>query len=514
MLKRKSSGSSSRWTCLRVNVAAALAAVVSLSSWGLAPEAMARSPLPGQLATVGLSGGAVGVAVQGRVLAAIRSTPAGISIIDTASLQVRSTTPLPVVPSAVVLTSDGTRAYVLGDTSIFVIDTDTGALLKQASYDDVPGATFTGVGPGMMSSLAISPDGRRLNVTINEDNENAAEVWAIDPDSLNVVDKVSMLRGFSEGVGVPRSRLVSFDKQTFAVALKTIFKCQESGPCAYNQLVAVEGAEAMKAALALEPPNFYQKYVSSPAIARDPFDDTLLAASGAGLMRIDAASRAVLGETRPLGQFAFSTLDVDPIARRAYANIRRAYANSEDGKQGTVVVDLLSNSVLGGFARGSTAGRYTTAFFDSRGYFASKDGVTVIEPARMLGPVVEKVSLKLRPAGKGRVRVTATWPPAIGPDVSIYRAQIYSTERDKRQKTYTCTTRKLKCEFVMKRVAGSGDGLWSYYSSWVTASSKDGVDGPSTYADAPASPDDDESDGPWTYAVEWPWHSPCAWCKK
>ncbi len=158
---------------------------MSLSSWGLAPEAMARSPLPGQLATVGLSGGAVGVAVQGRVLAAIRlktmslvagmcagadsiqdmsilrhgamgkafahcSTPAGISIIDTASLQVRSTTPLPVVPSAVVLTSDGTRAYVLGDTSIFVIDTDTGALLKQASYDDVPGATFTGVGPGMM----------------------------------------------------------------------------------------------------------------------------------------------------------------------------------------------------------------------------------------------------------------------------------------------------------------------------------------------------------------------------
>ena len=92
----------------------------------------------------------------------------------------------------------------------------------------------------------------------------------------------------------------------------------------------------MKAALALEPTNFYQKYVSSPAIARDPFDDTLLAASGAGLMRIDAASRAVLGWSRPLGQFAFSTLDVDPIARRAYAN-------SEDGKQGTVVVDLLSN---------------------------------------------------------------------------------------------------------------------------------------------------------------------------
>lgn len=490
MLKRKSPGTPSRLTCLSVNVAAGLAAVVWLSSGGLAPEAMASSPLSGQLATVGLSGGAVGVAVQGRVLAAIRPTPAGISIIDTASLQVRSTTELPVMPSAVVLTSDGTRAYVLGDRSIFVIDTETGALLNSASYDDVSGASFVGIGPKMMSSLAISPDGSRINVVINEDNVLAAEMWAIDPATLYVVDKVSMLRGFSEGVGVPRSRLASFDKQTFALALKTIFKCFDEGACAYHQLVAVEGTDASA-------PDF-GPWGKSPAIARDPFDDTLLAATiggSASLMRIDAASHVVLDEIRGLGQFAFSTLDVDPIARRAYAS-------SQDGK-GIVVVDLLSKSVVGGLRRGST-GRYTTAFFDSRGYFASKDGVTVIEPARMLGPVVESVSLKVRPAGKGRVRVTATWPPAIGADVSIYRAQIYSTDRDRRGKTYACSTRKLKCEFVMKEVAESSDGLWSYYSSYVSASSKDGVDGPWTYADSPTKAG---ADGPWTYAVGgWPWH--------
>ena len=479
----------------RIVVAAALSVGLACSYGGLAPAAMSSPKQPGLVASVTLPGGASAVAVQGSIVAAISASASSISIIDANSLTVRSTVTLPQVPNPyseappeVVLTSDGALAYVLAGQGLFVVDTAAGTLIR---WVEIPLACLSG--------MTISPDGGRLNFIADCGGDSA--IWSINPVTLVVGDRNVTLTGFNEGLGRPYGRLASSLDRTFAMASRPVFKCPDMNGCPMpDAVISVNGASAT--------PLVSGPVETGDALIRDPADGTLLALTpqlawmeftglpaDQSLIRIDADSGAQLGQINGLGSQTGSlreptskgdssyaggelpsqvaALNLDPVDMRVYG--LRSSRNS------LVVVDLVSKSVLGE-VKVRVKGQYGVAFSDGRGYVATDAGVNVIDPQKMLAPSApQSVSLKIQPAGKGRVKATITWkaPVSAGASpVAGYAVRARSEDPglavDFRSQA-TCSTRKLKCVLILKQVKTS-DGFYpAFYGVRVNAMSKLGA---------------------------------------
>lgn len=482
-----------RGSVRRIVVAAALSVGLACSYGGLAPAAMSSPGQLGLVASVALPGGASAVAVQGNIVTA--ASAGSVSIIDANSLTVRSTVTLPQVSTnpyskalpEVVLTSDGALAYVLAGQGLFVVDTAAGTLIRWVEI------------AACLSGMTISPDDARLNVIADCGSDSA--IWSIDPVTLVVGDKNDTLYGFNDGLGRPYGRLASSLDRTFAMAFRPVFKCPDMNGCPVpDAIISVTGASATS-------------LVSGPvetgeALIRDPADGTLLALTpqltwmeftglpaDQSLIRIDADSGAQLGQINGLGSQTGSlreptsmgdssyaggelpsqvaALSLDPVARRVYG--LRSSMNS------LVVVDLVSNSVLGE-VKARVKGQYGVAFSDGRGYVATDAGVNVIDPRKTLAPSApQSVSLKIQPAGKGRVKATITWkaPVSAGASpVTGYAVRARSEDPglavDIRSQA-TCSTRKMKCVLFLKQVKTSDDFYPAFYGVRVNATSKLGA---------------------------------------
>ena len=483
----------------RIVVVAALAVGLTCSSGGLAPAAMARPKQSGLVASVKLPGGANAVAVQGNIVAATSVSPSSISILDATSLAVRSTSTLPLAPSEVVLTSDGALAYVAAGQGIFVIDTATGALVRSGIYADGSGRSFTG--KVCLSGMAISPDGGRLNVIASACEDNYFEIWTIEPLTLAVGENIVMLAGTATGLGRPYAPLASSVDRTFAMTFNQVFECQDMNGCPIPAgIISVNGADATT--LASGPVQ------TGMALIRDPADDTLLALTpqlawmefnglpaDQSLIRIDSDSGAQLGRINGLGsqtgrlreptsdggssyagrrlESQVETLHLDPVARRVYG-----LRSSMDS---FVVVDLVSRSVIGEVMV-QVKGQYGAAFSEGRGYVATDAGINVIDPQTMLAPSApQSVSLKIQPAGKGRVQATITWRAPVSRGASpVTGYQVRARSEDPARASdvrsqKTCSTRTRKCVLILKQVGTSDDYYPAFYGVRVNATSKLGA---------------------------------------
>ncbi len=483
-----------RGSVRRIVVAAAMSVGLACAYGALAPAAMSSPVQPGLVASVALPGGASAVAVQGSIVAA--TSASSMSIIDANSLTVRSTVKLPQAPNPyseappeVVLTSDGALAYVLAGQGLFVVDTAAGTLIR---WVEIPLACLSG--------MTISPDGGRLNV-IADCNSTDSAIWAIDPVTLLVVEKNVTLTGFSQGLGRPYGRLASSSDRTFAMAFQPVFKCPDMNGCPVpDAIISVNRASATP--LASGPVE------TGVALIRDPADGTLLTLTpqvtwmeftglpaDQSLIRIDPDSGAQLGQINGLGSQTGSlreptskgdssyaggelpsqvaALNLDPVARRVYG--LRSSMNS------FVVVDLVSNSVLGE-VKVRVNGQYGAAFSDGRGYVATSAGINVIDPQKMLAPSApQSVSLKIQPAGKGRVQATITWKAPVSAGASSVTGYLVRARSEDPggavdiRSQATCSTRKMKCVLILKQVKTSDGYYPAFYGVRVNATSKLGA---------------------------------------
>ena len=478
----------------RIVVAAAMSVGLAFAYGALAPAAMSSPVQPGLVASVALPGGASAVAVQGSIVAA--TSASSISIIDANSLTVRSTVSLPQAPNPyseappeVVLTSDGALAYVLAGQGLFVVDTVAGTLIR---WVEIPLACLSG--------MTISPDGGRLNV-IADCGGGESAIWAIDPVTLAVGEKNVTLTGFAQGLGSPRGRLASSSDRTFAMAFRPVFKCPDMNGCPVpDAIISVNGASATSLA-----PGPVETGV---ALIRDPADGTLLALTpqvtwmeftglpaDQSLIRIDPDSGAQLGQINGLGSQTGSlreptskgdssyaggelpsqvaALSLDPVARRVYG-----LRSSMDS---FVVVDLVSRTVMGE-VQVRVKGQYGVAFSAGRGYVATDAGINVIDPQKMLAPSApQSVSLKIRPAGKGRVQATITWKAPVSAGASAVTGYLVRARSEDPggavdiRSQATCSTRKMKCALTLKLVKTSDDLYPAFYAARVNATSKVGA---------------------------------------
>ena len=374
-----------------------------------------QSPVVG---TVAIPGGASGVAVVGSAVVTISPAPRTVSILDAATLSVRSTTALPLVPIEVVLSPAGTLTYVLAkdpstDPSararygIYVVDVPTGALLGSATYEGVNGKSCSG--STSLSGLAISPNSSRLNVVAR--CGSSQEIWAIDPSTLAVGDKAVLLAGLLSGLGSPIGSLASFDDRTFTMAYVQVFKCPDLNGCPQpDRIVSVNGESATEVKSG--------PVQTGMGLVRDPTDDRLLALTPAtgwmefnplpaaqSLVRVDPTTGAQLGRIAGLGANAVN-LQVDPSTRLLFG--------MRGSGQALVVVDLAAGLVLGELPVKPAAG-FTVG--NGRVYLARDAGLEVIDPTKALAPAVpQSVRVKVRPAGRGKVQATITWraPAARG----------------------------------------------------------------------------------------------------
>lgn len=124
-----------------------------------------------------------------------------VSVIDTATKTVTATIRVGKNPYGIAVNPDGTDVYVVNKYSntISVVDTTTNKFkatipLGENSYSYGYGYSY---GPG---GIAITPDGRKLYVTINEDYDGSV-VFVIDTSNNTITGKVTGLDGLS-GIAV------------------------------------------------------------------------------------------------------------------------------------------------------------------------------------------------------------------------------------------------------------------------------------------------------------------------
>ncbi len=466
-----------RMASMRALLSISLVATIGGSLFGLAPVAQADES--SMVGSVAIPGGASGVAVVGNVVAVTSSAPPSVSIIDAATLTVRSTTALPLVPTEVLLSPAGTVAYVLANDpsaginesaqyGIYAVDVATGALLRSANGKTCGGSTT-------LSDLAISPNGSRLNVVARCGSN--VEIWAIDPTTLAVGDTALLLYGFLSGLGNPIGSLASFNDRTLTMAYVQVFKCPDMDGCPQPDVIVSVSGESATAVNS-------GPVQTGMALVRDPADDTVLALTSASrwmefnrlpalqsLVRFDPTTGAQLGSIPGLGSNVVN-LQLDSSKRLLYG-IRSS------GKS-MVVVDLAAGSVLGELRVNAAAG---FAVGNGRVYVAQGSGLGVVDPSKTLAPAVaQSVKVKIRPAGKGKVQATITWkaPAARGSTaVTGYRVEAISqnpasdqqgTDKNEGLRSQqSCSTRKTTCVVTLKRVATDDDLFPAMYTVAVTA---------------------------------------------
>ena len=341
-------------------------------------------------------GGVTQLAARGNVLATISKAAGSVSIIDGAGLAVRSTTALPVAPSGVALSPDGSFAYVTAGYEVFVVDTATGAVVRSGAYNNEPmrDSFFGGTLPclsdspdGMQSrSPAMSPDGRLLYF-VGDCQYGWPVIFSIDPMTMLVVQKAPTYTGRG-GLGFPNGPLAAFDDQAIVTGKKTDDYCL-NGTCEPSAIVITSNGGMYKGFW------YAGKFSAGPfsALTRDPVTGALLASKGDSLVWVDPVSGAQARSLEGVGS-AFGDLKVDPSTGLIYG---------QDG-QGTVVVHPASGRVLGMIM--------TTldAVAGGRGYHATATGVDVIDMGSGLVPTKPlAVTAKVGRAAKGKVSAIVSW---------------------------------------------------------------------------------------------------------
>lgn len=467
----------------RMLVSLALVAALGGTLVGLAPTASAAQA--GAVGSVPIAGGASGVAVAGNVVAVTSAAARTVSVVDAATLTVRSSTPLPLVPTEVVLSPDGSLAFVLAKDAapsptdpprygIYVVDAATGALLRSSTYEGVNGSSTSG--PMTLRDLAISPNGGRLDVVAEGGGTNA-EVWSIDPATLAVGTKVILLSGFLSGVGRPIGSMASFDDRLLTMAYVQVFKCPDMDGCPQpDAIVTVSGGSV--GTLENGPVQI------GVTMVRDPSDGTVLSPTptttwmefnplpGAqSLVRFDPVTGVQRsGKIDGLGT-KVSTLGLDSGARHLYGM-------RESGRS-IAVMDMATSSVLGEL---NVVSNHGFAVGNGRVYLATDAGLEVIDPSRVLAPSVPKsIKVKLSPAGKGKVRATITFkPPASQGSAAVTGYRIEALSQDPALQTpirgtAKCSTRKTSCTVTLPKVVTSDDLFPAMYTVSMRAVNANGL---------------------------------------
>lgn len=482
-MQRSSIAPRSLVACSRVLISLALAAVLAGTLAGVAPVASAAQS--GLVGSVPISGGASGVAVAGNVVAVTSAIARTLSIVDATTLAVRSSMALPLVPTEVVLSPDGSLAFVLAKDpapgpmdspryGLYVVDAATGALLRSSTYEGVNGSSTSG--SMTLRDLAISPNGGRLDVVAEGGGTNA-EVWSIDPATLAVGTKVVLLAGFLSGVGRPIGSMASFDDRLLTMAYVQVFKCPDLDGCPQpDAIVTVSGGSV-------------STLVNGPVqtgvtMVRDPLDGTVLAPTptttwmefnplpaAQSLVRFDPVTGVQRGgKIDGLGTNV-STVLLDSGARHLYGM-------RESGRS-IAVVDLAGGSVLGELPVVSSHG---FAVGNGRVYLATDGGLEVIDPSRVLAPSVpQSLKVKVSPAGKGKIRATITFkPPAPKGSAAVTGYRIEALSQDPALQTpirgtAKCSTRKTSCTVTLPKVTTSDDLFPAMYTVSVRAVNANGL---------------------------------------
>ena len=479
----------------RVLLPLVLTVVLGAVLTGLAPVATAGKP--GLVGSVAIAGGADAVAVTGNVIVTTSTSARTVTVVDASTLTVRSTTPVPLIPTEVVLSPDGSLAYVLAikpsplfnSNDIYVLDTATGAVLRSASYQAVNGKSC--IGSMTLRDLTISQDGRRLDVVASGCGSNV-EIWTLDPQTLAVGEQIVLLSGFLVGSGSPTGSMVSFDNRLMTFLYVQVFKCPDVNGCPEpDRLLSLpdttpgglsNGPVEMGVTLARDPVDgkmwaptpttAWISYSGVPApqslIRFDPI-------TGAQELRVDAIGTRV------------GDLQVDAAARRLYAMRSPSQRTDPDWvplSDSMTVVSLTSGKVLGDLPMVEDRG---FAVGNGRVYVATAAGLDVIDPSQALAPSApQSLKMKISPAGKGKVRATISFKPPVATGTSPitgYRVDAYASDYGNSARsvrgTATCRTRKTTCTVTLKKVTTEDDLIPAMYVVTVRAVNANGLGGAS-----------------------------------
>jgi len=460
----------------------------------MAPAPAANAAQAGLVASVPIAGGADAVAASGNVVAVTSKAARTVSVVDATTLAVRWTTPVPLVPGEVILSTDATLAYVLAYqpnqydpnraefNSIYVLDTASGTVVRSASYLPVRGKSCDGT--MSLRDLTISPDGRRLDAVAEGCGSNV-EIWTIDPVTLAVTKQVILLSGFLVGIGRPIGSMASFDDRLLTLAYVQVFKCPDVDGCPQPDVLVTltddlrEGPETGPVQI-------------GGTLVRDPVDGKVIAPTPTtkwidyspvpatqSLIRFDPVTGAQEGRIEGIGT-QVTGLQVDAAARRLYAMRSPSYPGWPALPTSIGVVDLVTGAVLGELP---VAAYRALAVGNGRVYLATSAGLEVIDPSRALAPSAP-ASLKVRigPGGKGSVKLAVTFRPPVAKGsaaITGYRVDAYAQDpgnmNGSLQGTAKCSTRKPTCTLKVKKVSTSDDLTPAMYSVVVRAANANGL---------------------------------------
>jgi len=418
--------------------------------------------------------GVTAVAAQGNIAAAISTSARTVSIIDAAGRTLRSTTALPEPPTGVVLSPDGTLAYVATDHQIIVVDTATGAMVRTAAYDSEPmpnrvlgGQQPCGSALGMkLRSPATTSDGRVLSFV--GDCQGWPVLWSIDPVTMLVTSKSFTYLGRG-GLGFPIGPLAVFDDQVIVNGRKPDDYCLDVNNCGPSSIVITSRGDVEKGF------QYGSKFPAGPfsALTRDPVTGSLLASKENSLVWVDPATGAQSRSLDGVGS-NFTDLKVDTATGFVYGR----------DEQGTVVVDPAAGRVLGVIMEP------LDAVSGGRGYHATATGIDIIDLSSGLVPTrPPTVTAKVGRAVNGTVNAAISWQPpasAGSSPITSYRVQAsaYRNAKDKKPTVvnYTVSAGTTSSRLTLKQVKTTNPKAPAFYAFTVTPINAigDGADGSTT----------------------------------
>lgn len=420
---------------------------------------------------VAIAGGADGVAARGSTIATITASTRTVTILDAATLTLRSAVTLEQVPSSIVLSPDGALAYVstsqptkytgASSNGISVIDTATGAVVRSMTQPAGRGCTGDG-----LRGLDIDPAGLQLHAIIGCESQFLS-IWTIDAATLAVVAQAPTWKAFSSPViGRPVS-LASLSSGTYATATWPVLKCFEIDGCPPPPvLMSISGNTAT--ALQPGPPASSPQLgpVELGAMIGNDVDGTLLilAPPSSALLVAAPDDGAVTAVVTGLGLGA-SDLALDPTTKRVYVS------NSSDST--VSVIDLPSGQTLGALLL-PAAPTSIAVIPGLGGYAATGTGLTAFDLATpsLVPSAPQQVTAKVTPIGKGRVRATISWAAPVTIGTSPIVSYLVVTRDGS-----SCRTTKTTCTITMRRQKGHYDSGRSWidaYSFTVIPASKAG----------------------------------------
>jgi YVTN family beta-propeller protein len=240
----------------------------------------------------GLTIGATPAAGQTRAYVVTGNT---LTVVDTGTDRVAGSIPVAGGPSRVVISRDGTRAYVLlrDLQAVSVVDTALNAVLTTIPLADSP------------SALAVTPDGRRVYVLLA-----GGSVQVIDPALASVVATIAV-PGSGGGIAIApdgsRAYVASGDVTVIDTAANTVTGSFSAAPGGVTQIaISPDGSRA---------------YLTT--------NGTIIFGFDAGVVIVDLAARTTVG-TVVLGALP-GQLVLTPDGSRAYVGILAVWVDTGYG---------------------------------------------------------------------------------------------------------------------------------------------------------------------------------------